>query len=68
MQLVDSVLPHGQGIEVWPLLLLLQTDLVDTALECLAQVQHFGVAGQDFGQHDQDVPDVGVFPRLQAVD
>lgn len=36
-------------------------------LQRLAQVQHLGVEGDDLGQHDQDVADVGVLARLQAV-
>ena len=65
---MNSALPHCQGIEVGPLLLLLQADLVDATLQRLAQVQHLGVAGQDLGEHDENVPDVGVLARLQAVD
>lgn len=61
------MLPHGQGVEVGSLLLLLLADLEDAALQRLAQVQHLGVAGQDLCEHDEDVPDVGVLPRLQAV-
>lgn len=66
-KLSGSPLPHGQRIEVGPLLLFLLADLMDSALERLAQVQHFGVAGQDLGEHDEDVADVRVLARLQAV-
>lgn len=41
---------------------------MDAALQRLAQVQDLGVAGQDLGEHDEDVADVGVVARLQAVD
>lgn len=40
---------------------------MDTALQCLAQVQDLGVAGQDLGQHNENIPDVGVISCLQAV-
>lgn len=40
---------------------------MDTALQRLAQVQDLGVAGQDLSKHDENIPDVGVISRLQAV-
>lgn len=40
---------------------------MDTALQCLAQVQDLGVAGQDLGKHNQNIPDVSVISGLQAV-
>lgn len=40
---------------------------MDTALQRLAQVQDLGVAGKDLGKHDENIPDVGVISRLQAV-
>lgn len=40
---------------------------MDTALQCLAQVQDLGVAGKDLGEHDENIADVGVISRLQAV-
>lgn len=41
---------------------------MDTALQCLAQVQDLRVAGQDLGKHNENVPDVGVISCLQTVD
>ncbi len=40
---------------------------MNAALQSLAQVQHLGVPGQDLGEHDQDVADVGVLACLQTV-
>lgn len=40
---------------------------MDTALQRLAQVQDLGVAGKDLGKNDENIPDVGVISRLQAV-
>lgn len=40
---------------------------MDTALQCLAEVQNLWVAGQDLGENYQNVPDVGVISGLQAV-
>lgn len=40
---------------------------MDTALQRLAQVQDLGIAGQDLGKHDEDIPNVGVISSLQAV-
>lgn len=40
---------------------------MDTALQRLAQVQDLGVAGQDLGEHDKNIPDVGVISCLQTV-
>lgn len=41
---------------------------MDATLQRLSQVQDFRVAGQDFGEHDENVADVCVISRLQAVD
>lgn len=41
---------------------------MDATLQRLSQVQDFGVAGQDLGEHDENVADVRVVSRLQAVD
>ena len=40
---------------------------MDTALQRLAQVKDLGVAGKDLSKHDENIPDVGVISRLQAV-
>lgn len=40
---------------------------MDAALQRLAQVQDLGVAGQDLGEHDENIPDVGVISGFQAV-
>ncbi len=40
---------------------------MDAALQRLAQVQDLGIAGQDLGKHDENIPDVCVISRLQAV-
>lgn len=34
----------------------------------MSQVEDFGVAGQDLGEHNENVADVRVVSRLQAVD